>query len=437
MRKRALYFIFLCSFFWIHAQEGFHITTPKKRVTIPFQQINNLIFIPVTVNGVPLLFLLDSGVVDTILFSLDDTEQVELHQVETLSLVGLGSKSAISALKSKGNKLVIADRMVDANHDILVVLEEAINFSNFVGIPVNGILGYHFFKNHCIEIDYENKRLFVTESFAVPKKKFRNFEVLPIRLEGKKPYAHGQVKLAEKEQVVKLLVDTGNSDAIWLFGVPDQSIPQPKINDFLGVGFSGAIYGSRARLPQFQLQHFKFENPLVAFPDTTSLRNVTMVADRAGSIGAEILRRFTVVFDYQANRMYLKKNTGYPDVFVFNKSGLEIQLKEKQWVPETIYDTKTIQYTSYSTQEPMSNIKFKMAQKPIYSISNVRANSAGSQAGLLKDDVLLTINNRSASSFTLQRINNLFKGPDGKKIKIKVDRNGQILTRAVVLKSVL
>ena len=44
---------------------------------------------------------------------------------------------------------------------------------------------------------------------------------------------------------------------------------------------------------------FEFKNPIVAFPDSSSIKNVKMVSGRLGSVGGEILRRFILVFDYQ------------------------------------------------------------------------------------------------------------------------------------------
>jgi hypothetical protein len=39
---------------------------------------------------------------------------------------------------------------------------------------------------------------------------------------------------------------------------------------------------------------FEFNNPVVAFPDSVSIKNVNMVVDRKGSVG-EVMKRFTVV----------------------------------------------------------------------------------------------------------------------------------------------
>lgn len=439
MLKKVAQVFILLAVFWCQAQEGFVINSKKNKIKIPFQQINNLIFIPVTVNDIPLLFLLDSGVVETVLFSLEETEQIELYNVETISLKGLGSEEAINAYKSKGNKLIIADEIADLQHEILIVLEEDINFSNMVGIPVNGIIGYQFFKDNIIEIDYENKVLYVfKEAEKIPKNRFKNFVKIPISIEGKKPYLFGDVLFSKNWNQVKLLLDTGNSDAIWLFDIKPTVIPDPKIDDFLGVGFSGTITGLRARLPQFKINNFGFENPLIAFPDAASTKNVKMAANRGGSIGAEILRRFTAVFDYKGGYLYLKMNSGYSDLFVFNRSGLEVHLKEKQWQPEEVYNNKAVKKDiNFDTESPVYNLKFKMVEKPIYSISNVRQDSPAALAGLEKNDVLITINNRAASSYSLQSINNLLKANEGKKVKMEVERNGQIIATEFVLKKIL
>lgn len=66
----------------LHSQQGFGLAGGKK-ATIPFKFINNLIFIPVQINGVDLTFLLDSGVNETILFSLDERE-VNFNDIEKI-----------------------------------------------------------------------------------------------------------------------------------------------------------------------------------------------------------------------------------------------------------------------------------------------------------------------------------------------------------------
>ena len=48
-------------------------------------------------------------------------------------------------------------------------------------------------------------------------------------------------------------------------------------------------------------------------------------------------------------------------------------------------------------------------------------------------DVVVSINNKEAHDLSLQEINGIFRADDGKRIKMKVDRNGVILTFRFVL----
>ena len=69
------------------SQNGFQFQTNKKKISIPFKFINNLIIIPIQVNGVSLNFMVDTGVEETILFSIDDTNGVNFCFIEVLFLV--------------------------------------------------------------------------------------------------------------------------------------------------------------------------------------------------------------------------------------------------------------------------------------------------------------------------------------------------------------
>jgi hypothetical protein len=65
---------------------------------------------------------------------------------------------------------------------LYVILDEEFNISSHVGIPVNGVIGYHLFKNHPIFIDYVSKKITVYENSDVVKKKIRKFEEFRSRL---------------------------------------------------------------------------------------------------------------------------------------------------------------------------------------------------------------------------------------------------------------
>ncbi len=429
MRGKLLLLVVFLVPFISSAQPGFDFEAGKSKVVIPFQLINNLIFIPINVNGVELNFLLDTGVEETILLGLDDKDKVSLFNVQKVKLRGLGSDEAIEGLKSTDNQLSV-NGLVDKNHNLYIVLDQSFNFSSHVGVPINGIIGYHFFKRHLIAVDYERKQIVVfRDSEKLRKKINRRYSSVPISIEKNKPYVNAQVILEHDPVDAKLLLDLGNSDALWLFENKAKGIVLPKNNfeDYLGKGFSGDISGSRARISQFQLAGFQFNEPIIAFPDANSLKNVTMVADRKGSVGGEIFRRFSLIFDYPSQTLFVKRSRYYAAKFEYNMSGIELQNDGMQLVQESVPFQTTLvgDNTDSNEKKTQNNFKYKYVLKPIYTVASVRKDSPAERCGLQKGDLVLSINGSNAYNFSLQRINDLLKEEEGKWLYFEVDRNGQ------------
>lgn len=437
----SLFFLLVCVL-PVSSQDGFHFVNDKDKVSIPFKFINNLIFIPIKVNGIELNFLLDSGVEETILFSLEDKKEVRFFNIEKITLRGLGSADAVEGLKSTNNVLE-THGLVSTNHLLYVVLDQEFNLSSHVGIPVNGIIGYNFLKNNLVEINYEKKRVVVYKDTDSNKKKTgKKFEKIPITIERYKPYVMTSMVLEGVELPAKLLIDIGNSDAIWLFQNLSKSIkiPAKNFDDYLGQGFSGDVLGKRARISKFTLANFEFNAPIAAFPDTSSIKNVKMVPGRLGSVGGEILKRFTVVFDYQNKLLYLKKNREYYAPFAYNKSGIELQHYGLQWVQETVrLETVPAITESYHNEGVAltNDFKYKFQLKPVYQISNIRKDSPAANSGLQKGDIIISINNNKGYKYSLQEINSLLKSEEEKWITIEVERDSQILKFKFLLKDIL
>jgi len=439
--------VFLCLLFiyslFVVGQEGFMFEKGVEKVSIPFKFINNLIFIPIKVNGVELNFLMDSGVEETILFSMEEKKEVSFSNVEKITLRGLGSEESIEGLKSTNNTLEVKG-LKSSNHLLYIVLDQSFNLSSHIGIPVNGIIGYGFLKTNLVEINYEKKRITVYRDNNINRKRIdKKFQLIPITLERSKPYIASSVILNSNEIPVKLLIDIGNSDAIWLFENESKGIKIPKKNfeDYLGKGFSGDVEGKRAQISMFKLSKFEFRNPIVAFPDSTSIKNVRMVKERSGSVGSEILKRFSIVFDYPNQKMFVRKNNNFNAPFSYNKSGVEIQHDGMQWVQETVrLETVPIRIGDAvdARNSIMNNdFKYKFQLKPIYIIANVRKNSPAAISGLQKGDIIVKINDKPGYQFTLEKINSLLKSEDENWITFEIERNSQILKFKFQLLNVL
>ncbi|MBU2062676.1 MAG: aspartyl protease family protein [Bacteroidetes bacterium] len=421
------------------AQSDFVFQNANKRVTIPFQLIDNLIFIPLLVNGIELTFLVDSGVEETVLFSLED-KAVELKNKKTIRLVGLGSKEEVEGLKSVGNTIETKN-FRSTNHLVYVILNQDFNLSSHVGIPVNGIIGYSLLKKHLVEINYRKRKIFLyNESSKIKKKLARRYAQVPLSIEASKPYVQASIILRNEIMPVKLLADLGNSDALWLFQDTESKmqVPNKNFDDYLGQGFSGDITGKRSRIAGFEIAGFQFNKPVVAFPDSVSTKHVKMVADRKGSIGGEIFKRFKVVFDYNNNNMYLKKSGSFNLPFFYNKSGIEIKHIGMEWVKETVnlkFESATSGYKTIKSDD--SNYRVKFTLKPIYVVSGFRPNSPAANSGLTKGDILVRINGKKINHYSLKELSSLIKTHKEKWLVMEVSRNNQLYKFTLELKDLL
>lgn len=413
---------------WTNAQDGFVLDNADKTV-IKFKLINNLIFIPMTVNGVELNFLLDSGVAETLLFSLENKD-VDFKNIEKITFKGLGETVSIEALKSIKNDVVIGKNFTDKSHTIYLVLDEGFNISQDIGVPVNGIIGYYFFKNHPIEINYIKKTITVYKDKSKFPKKVSRYADFPMTVEFNKPYMFADVELKHNAQSSKLLLDLGNTDSVWLFPalIKDFIYNRPNIDDFLGRGFSGDIYGKRSRINSLSIGNFKLNKPIASMPDEFSIQHLKLVKDRKGSIGSEILRRFTVIFDYQDQRIYFKSNRYLDDPFLIDGSGLEIKQDGLLWEKEQV-QVQTAK-TSRSTSEinvinnSPDSFQYKFTLKPIFLVSGTRKDSPAQKSGIFKNDQLITIDNKQTKEMTLNNIHKILKTDVSKKINLEIKRNG-------------
>ena len=429
MNKTTLFFLLLLTVvsFEIRPQDGFDfLNKEKKQQIISFKLINNLIVIPLEINGKKLSFILDSGVTKTILFNITQNDSLGLNNIERVILRGLGKDRPVDALLSRNNKIAIKG-IVNSNEPIYVILKDNFDLSGKMGITIHGILGFNLLKNLLVKINYSNKKITFYNPKKTTLKKCRKCEVFPLEFHKKKPYIDAQVQvdtLGSKLTNVKLLVDSGGSDVVWLFEGTKENIRTPKkfYIDILGEGLSGVIYGNRSRIPKIKLKSFEINNPTVSFLDSVSTKNARNFKKRNGSIGAGLLRNFIVWFDYPNYKMMLKKNGSFKKEFQYDMSGLEVVYNGKELVKED-------QVKSYATSSNSNSVKFITSFtykfKPSYKVKGVLKGSPAAIAGLLKDDVVLKINNSLATDLSLERIIQKFQEKNGKKIKITIKRNGK------------
>ncbi|MGV0922959.1 retropepsin-like aspartic protease [Empedobacter tilapiae] len=418
--------IFIFTFLQIEAQKaGLYLNENVNKETISFQFIKNLIVVPITFNGHQMNFIIDSGLKETILFSQYD-ETINKSTLRQINLKGLGKDNRdTKGFYSTGNQVIFGKNFSSNNMSIIVIQDERFNLFSRLGMDVHGIIGSEFFKNYPIQIDYAKRKITIYKSiFAL--KKLKNFQSKFLEISPEiKPFTTIDFTYQITYTNQKMLIDIGNSDGLWLFeNQIENLIPLQRVfSDELGKGFNGAINGRRGVITSMNLGEYKFQQPLIAIPDEESIQFLNLKNNRKGSIGNEILRRFTIILDYQNQMFYYKANRNFRDAFHYNRSGLTIIHDKFEWKNEKI--NMTFQNTTVSENNSLStqNINYQYVLKPIYKIEAVRQNSNADLAGLKANDILEKLNGKQVNKMSLDDIELFMKQNEFQKVSVEILRN--------------
>lgn len=377
----------------------------KRKVTIPFKLVHNLIVIPVKVNQSSTLnFILDSGVKTTLITRLYYTDSLDLNEAQKVEITGLGVGSTMEALHSTGNSISLKG-IEGRNQQVLVLTQDAFDLSSRMGMHIHGIIGYDIFKNFVVQINYSSQTLTLYRPDFLVKKK-RKTEEYPLHIEAHKAYIYADIQQQNGDTLqVKLVLDTGASNTVSLYLPSDERIALPTkvMETYLGRGLSGDINGKIGRLSSLSIGKYQLTNLPAAYPDEAAIKAALSISNRNGNLGSDILSRFNVVIDYPHNRLLLLPNRNFRKPFHYNMAGFEI-----------------------TTPMPGTNV---------YVVSSVSAGSPASVAGIKTGDQLMGINGQRCFQLTLNEILEIFESRPGKKINMSLLRDAEKINVIVVLKS--
>lgn len=409
---------------------------------VKFKLVNNLIVLPIEVNGAKLSFILDSGVSKPILFNLSDKDSIPINNVSEIIIKGLGDGEPIKALSSSDNTFRIGTA-VNSEQLLYVVMDRDINLSPRLGLPVHGIIGYDLFRDFVVEINYTSQYLKLHKPGTYQIKKNNRTKTVALQVVDNKAYVQGQVFLENKQRIpVKLLVDSGSSDAIWLFEDVEKGLGVPKKNfyEFLGQGLGGSIYGKRTRLAGVGLAGFRMKDAKAAFPDKQYFNTITSFGDRNGSLGGELLKRFTLVFNYTDGTLSLRKNRFFKNPFNFNMSGIDLQHNGVRYISESIADGRGLvvsdESKSFGNVQLLFENRTRLSMVPQIIVSGIRNGSPAQEAGLQQGDIILAVNGKKVHHYKLQQVLKMLNEKIGKRIKVLVARKENKVLISYVLKDV-
>jgi len=369
------------------ASQAHSIVSGQSLATIPFELYGNQIFVRVRVNNSgPFWFVVDSGAGGWI---VDRAHAVRLGlrlEQETAQGTGAGSGSYdVSYVKDVSFRL--------SDFTVPVPLIGVIDLSNNrsqIGREIEGLVGYDFFEKFIVEIDYEAKiiRLFDPKTYHYSGVG----ETIPIAVdrEARNPFLTAEITVqGAAPQSRKLLIDTGSNDTIDDSFVAEST--GPKREAVSGVGLGKEFKSTVGTVSRVRLGAVSFEN-------------VYAGAGGVALVGGEILRRFTVIFDYAHGHMILEPNEHLKDAFLWDASGI-VSLR---LVPES----------------------------GKFLINSVLQGSPASEAGLREGDLIQSIDGLSSDHFTLHQVQSIFLRV-GAEHHLTVQRANQLLKVDIKLRKLL
>ncbi len=339
---------------------------PASLAIIPFDLEDNLIVLKVAVNGSkPLSFVVDSGagicVIDPVI-----AKSLDLKTGDAGQITGAGAgKIDVTYVHDISFELPGAKFMVPK-----VGLIDLSGFKSSLGLTMDCILGYDFFLRYVVEVDYDAHvlRLYDPETYVYSG----SGESIPIAIRKNHIWFKGKLKLAGLDSVEhEYMVDSGSSDALNNDLVPKATSKKVDVQGGIGLGQPFKI--TLARADRFQIGKFVFQN-------------LNAAGGGGQKIGAEILHRFTVVFDYKRQRMILEPNRYFGEAFVFDSLGAELQSKPngEGLGVVALYD-----------------------------------GSAAAGAGLKEGDVVTAIDGTHVGAFTLTQVRRMFAQPKTYHLTVK------------------
>lgn len=391
----------ICAVPTISAQE-FHFSGNRKKDAISFSLTKNLVVIPVYVNGKgPYNFILDTGVGPMIITDTTIVKELDPKKLRPIKITGLGKGAEIEALLS--NEINASVGKAGISYIPAAILKEDIlGLSNYVGTKISGLLGYYFFRSFIVKINYSGRRVVFFSRGSTKKIKG---EKVPIQILNSKPYVNINLEIPNLGLIAaKMVIDNGASHALSLETLHEKPFPVPAgaISANLGIGLNGPISGSLGRVTSMKLGNFVFKNVISSYPVYDDVALKTYLLNRNGNLGAEILSRFNITFDYEGGAMYLKPNMTFRRPFDHDMAGIEIYSEETK--PSRFY------------------------------ISRIESGSPADLAGILEGDEILSVNFTKTSTMDLDDLSKLLRSGDGKVVFFSLNRSGELIIKMIKLK---
>ncbi|MDT3403458.1 PDZ domain-containing protein [Mucilaginibacter terrae] len=395
--------VVLCSPFFTKAQ-SFYISSHKKQVKFRFQLVRDMMVVPVYINTKgPYNFIIDSGVGLMIITDPNLIDSISIFNKRTIKLYGaVGTTESFEAYATSELDVRlpgdIRSRLVSA----AIFKQDHFGLSNYAGMRIHGILGYEFFSQLAVKINFSDSTIIAASSGTFKPFRGKKGMVIPLSIEERKPYIKTNIILPDGcPAESKFIVDLGAGHPLSLENLEQyKNYFHKSIVANLGIGLTGPVNGYISRIDEFSLGKYKFNNVIASFPDNNN--PVNYLVPRDGNLGLGILKKFFIVMDYEKGQMFLKPNYKFKEPFEHDMSGMEY----------------------FATGEDFRRVI----------ISRVEPGSAADEAGIMANDEILAINFKPVDKMKIVDIDNLFKSKNERSILVEINRSKKLETVVLTLK---
>ncbi len=282
--------------------------------TIPFELLNNHIYVQVELDGKgPFRMLCDTGGANIVTPEL--AKKLGLESEGALQGRGVGEKSEDVGL-TKVESLRIGD--VTLKDQVFAVFPLAA-LARVEGVPFDGLVGYEIFKRFVVKVDYQASRLRLTlpEAFEYQG----SGTVVPFKFNNHIPQVEGEIDGIPG----KFDIDTGSRASLDLLGpfVEKHGLKakySPKLEGVTGWGVGGPARAAITRAGELKLGEVTVKAPVTEL--TLQQKGAFTDPYVAGNVGAGVLKRFNIVFDYGQQRLIFERNARYSEPDAFDRAGL-------------------------------------------------------------------------------------------------------------------
>lgn len=373
----------------------------RSALGIPFEMTSNHIYVRVGVNGSePLWFLLDSGAGSSVV-SLARARALGLALEGRFVAQGFG-EGTLEASRVKNATFELPGVRVPTSAAMAMPLGA---LEPYEGREMDGILGYDVIGNFVVRIDYTARTidLYDPRDFAYAGGGDR----VEFTFVGNTPQIRATVREPGRAPLEGLFtVDTGARQALsltrpfveksWLAERAREAIPAPH-----GIGVGGETKTRVGRVAALEIGRFTIERPVAGFAEDRKGAGASELL--AGNIGGEILRRFTVTFDYSRRQMFLEPNASYGEPFEYDMLGALLMLDEGG--------------TSFLVRRVVDG-------------------SPAREAGIREGDLVVGVDGAPSSGMTLEQARRMLRTP-GRTLELALRRGGEESRVRVTLRRLL